>query len=174
MTVRETVYDVGELVKGAPKSRAGYRTVRLPGLIRDDLRRHLDKFAAPGPDGFVFVGVKGNQLRRSNFSKYWADACEAAGIKDVHLHDLRHTGNTYAAEAGASLRELMNRMGHSSTRAALVYLHARDDRARELADRLGERAAKELEDASSADDESDDRANDHDEGDDPPAVGALV
>ncbi|GLU50139.1 hypothetical protein [Nocardiopsis ansamitocini] len=40
--------------------------------------------------------------------------------------------------------ELAWRMGHSSTRAALVYLHARDDRARELADALGERAEKEL------------------------------
>lgn len=98
-------------------------------------------------DGLVFVGAKGNQLRRSNFSKYWAGACEAAGLDGVHLHDLRHTGNTFAAEAGASLRELMNRMGHSSTRAAMVYLHARDDRARELADRLGERAAAELDTA---------------------------
>lgn len=65
-------------------------------------------------------------------------------IPRKHLHGLRHTGNTYAAEAGASLRELMNRMGHSSTRAAMVYLHARDEREREIADRLGERAAEEL------------------------------
>jgi integrase len=36
----------------------------------------------------------------------------------------RHTGNTWAAGSGADLRELMERMGHSSTRAALIYLHA--------------------------------------------------
>jgi integrase len=66
------------------------------------------------------------------------------GLEDVHLHDLRHTGNTYAAEAGASVRELMKRMGHSSSRAAMIYLHARDEREREIADRLGERAAEEL------------------------------
>ncbi|WP_431871816.1 tyrosine-type recombinase/integrase [Nocardiopsis eucommiae] len=123
--VRETVSDVGGLYKGKPKSKAGYRTVSLPELIVPDLRRHLDEFAAPGPNGFVFVGVRGNQLRRGNFSKYWADACAAVGLEDVHLHDLRHTGNTYAAEAGASVRELMRRMGHSSTRAAMIYLHAR-------------------------------------------------
>lgn len=144
--VRETVSDVGGLYKGKPKSKAGYRTVSLPELIVPDLRRHLDEFAAPGPNGFVFVGVRGNQLRRGNFSKYWADACAAVGLEDVHLHDLRHTGNTYAAEAGASVRELMRRMGHSSTRAAMIYLHARDEREREIADRLGERAAEELRD----------------------------
>jgi len=43
-------------------------------------------------------------------------------------HDLRHTGNNLAAEQGASLRELMERMGHSSTRAALIYLHATRER----------------------------------------------
>ena len=34
--------------------------------------------------------------------------------------DLRHTGSVLAAEAGANLRELMDRMGHSTTRAAYV------------------------------------------------------
>jgi integrase len=48
--------------------------------------------AAPGPDGFVFVGVKSGQLRRSNFSKPWAQALAKAGLPDdLHVHDLRHT-----------------------------------------------------------------------------------
>ena len=62
----------------------------------------------------------------------------------MHFHDLRHTGNTLTAAAGANLRELMARMGHSSTRAALIYLHATDERQRKIADALGELAAKEL------------------------------
>jgi integrase len=49
----------------------------------------------------VFVGVKGGQLRRSNFSKPWARALAKAGLPgDLHVHDLRHTGNTLAGEAG--------------------------------------------------------------------------
>src|SRR6185437_2846320 len=40
-----------------------------------------------------------------------------------HVHDLRHIGNTLAGEAGASLRELMDRVGPSSTHAALIYQH---------------------------------------------------
>ena len=55
----------------------------------------------------------------------------------VHFHDLRHTGNMLTAEAGATLRELMDRMGHSSTRAALVYLHATSQRQRTIADAVG-------------------------------------
>ncbi|WP_067973551.1 tyrosine-type recombinase/integrase [Nocardiopsis trehalosi] len=155
VTVRETADDVGDIRVGKPKSKAGARTVVLPELIIEDLRHHIRDYAAPGSDGFVFVGAKGNQLRRSNFSKYWADACAAVGLKGVHVHDLRHTGNTYAAETGASLRELMNRMGHSSTRAALIYMHARDERARAIADALGQRAADELKRARNTDDGGD-------------------
>lgn len=127
--VVETVYEFGQLVKGTPKSGASKRKITLPELIMPELRRHLDTYSAPGPDGFVFVGVKGGQLRRSNFSKPWAQALAKAGLSDdLHVHDLRHTGNTLAAEAGASLGELMNRMGHSSTRAARIYLHTREER----------------------------------------------
>ncbi len=45
------------------------------------------------------------------------------------LSGLRHTGNTLASTAGASTRELMTRMGHSSSRAALIYQHMTSDRA---------------------------------------------
>jgi integrase len=143
--VDETVYELGPLVKGTPKSEASNRKVAIPDLIIPDLRRHLKEFAGSGPDGFVFVGVKGGQLRRSNFSKPWARALDAASLpRGVHVHDLRHTGNTFAAETGASLAELMSRMGHSSTRAARIYLHARQERDKEIASTLGKMVAREL------------------------------
>jgi Phage integrase family len=112
----------------------------MPGL-----RRHLDIYSAPSPDGFVFVGVKGGQLRRSDFSKPWAQALARAGLPgDLHVHDLRHTGNTLTSEAGASIGELMNRMGHSSTRAASIYLHSREEREEQLAAALDSMARREL------------------------------
>ena len=38
---------------------------------------------------------------------------------------------------GSSTRELMRRMGHASTRAAMIYQHASDDRDRAIADTIG-------------------------------------
>ncbi|MEV5828616.1 tyrosine-type recombinase/integrase [Spirillospora sp. NPDC052242] len=139
-------------MQGKPKSEAGRRTVAIPDLIIPDVRKHLDEYAQPGPDGFVFVGVRGNQLRRSNLSKVWARALERADLPvgQIRIHDLRHTGNTYAAESGASLAELMNRMGHSSIRAAQVYLHARSERDREIASTLGKMVERELKKAKKA------------------------
>jgi hypothetical protein len=68
----------------------------------------------------------------------------------MHFHDLRHTGNTLAATAGATLRELMDRMGHDSERAALVYLHGSDARRQAIADTLSQLARDELEQGKAA------------------------
>lgn len=118
----------------APKSAAGKRTVSIPAAIIPDIREHLKRYAEPGADGRVFVGAKGATPRRNHFNGLWRKACGDAGVKGLHFHDLRHTGNTLAASTGASTRELMARMGHSTARAALIYQHASAERDRLIAD----------------------------------------
>ncbi|MEV4397013.1 site-specific integrase [Nonomuraea sp. NPDC049607] len=128
----------GELVTGRPRTDAGVRVVTLQEVVMGDLEWHLQRFSEEKPDGLVFVGEQGAQLRRSNFSKIWAKAIKQAGLPAIHIHDLCHTGNTRAAMTGASLKELMTCMGHSSTKAAVIYLHAAKDRDQVIADALGE------------------------------------
>ena len=48
----------------------------------------------------------------------------ADGLPPIRFHDLRHTGNQFAADEGANVRELMDRMGHSTTRAVMACLTA--------------------------------------------------
>ncbi len=123
---------------GPPKTAAGHRIVAFPAPITRDLTWHLARFTAPGDDALIFTSPTGMPLRRGNFRcRVWIKATQAAGIPGTHFRDLRHTGNNLTAQAGANLRELMERMGHSSTRAALIYLHATTERQRTLADSLG-------------------------------------
>jgi integrase len=138
LTVRRSVSEVGgALVVKAPKTRAGFRTIALPAALRSDLVQHLALYAEPGPDGRVIVGKRGNTLRRSNWAPTWAAARTAAGLDDgVRLHDLRHTGNHFAAASGATTRDLMHRMGHASMRAALIYQHATAERDARIAQTL--------------------------------------
>jgi integrase len=128
--------DDGTRVTGPPKSAAGRRVVALPSGLVPDVRKHLATYVGPADDDLVFVGPKGGPLRRRNFQKIWNPARAAVGREDLHFHDLRHTGNTLAAQVGATLPDLMARMGHSSARAALVYLHTSSTRDRAIADRL--------------------------------------
>src|SRR6266516_4790507 len=113
----------GSLVTGPPKSTAGKRTVFLPAFLLPEIITHLERFTSPGDDSLVFAGPKNGPLRRPNFSRAWRRATESAGLTGFHFHDLWHTGNHITAATGASLRELMGRMGHSTTRAALIYQH---------------------------------------------------
>jgi integrase len=116
-----------------PKSRAGRRTLSFPAEIRPDLQEHLERYAETGARGLVFVGPKGGRLRRQNFQPIWRAACSAAGMPAAHF--LRHTGGTNAAYTGATTKELMMRLGHSST--AMIYQHATRERDKAIADALG-------------------------------------
>ena len=109
---------------GPPKSDAGIRTVAIPKVLVAELETHLGRFSAPGTDGLVFPGTLDQPLRRATLQGAWDRARREVGLRAFHFHDLRHTGNTLAAAAGASTKELMARMGHSSARAALIYQHA--------------------------------------------------
>jgi integrase len=114
-----------KITLGPLKSRAARRTVGIPDAIIPVLRDHLAVFVGPDPDSLVFGGAKGSPLRRSNFNRMtgWAYAVEAIGARGLHFHDLRHTGNAFAAASGAGIKDLMARMGHDSERAAMIYLH---------------------------------------------------
>jgi integrase len=100
--------------------------VSFPAAILSELQHHLDTYTLNGPDGWVFVNEHGQPWHRGNFNRAvrWREAREQIGLPNLHLHDLRHTGNTLAAQSGASLRDLMTRMGHDSPAAALIYQHS--------------------------------------------------
>src|SRR5450755_1982397 len=115
----------GEILLGPPKSRAGRRVVGIPQAIIPVLREHLSVFVKAEPGALVFPGVMGGPLRRGNFNKMsaWPYAVKSIGAEGLHFHDLRHTGNTFAASGGAGIKDLMARMGHDSERAAMIYQH---------------------------------------------------
>ena len=102
------------------------------------MRDHLANHAQWGRDGLLFPAVGGGHLAPSTLYGSFYKARGAAGRDDLRWHDLRHTGATLAAGTGASLAELMARLGHSTQGAALVYQHAAQDRDAEIARRLSE------------------------------------
>lgn len=82
----------------------------------------------------LFVGEKGAPFRRSTFGRKWRKARTKVGMPDnFRFYDLRHTGNTLAADTGAKLKDLMVRAGQSSERAQLIYQHSKSKHQRRLA-----------------------------------------
>jgi len=132
----------GTLFLGPPKTDAGQRKVAIPPHLRNDLAAHLDRYVAPAGDALVFTGEKGGPLRPHVLQKAWVTARRATGSDHLHLHDLRHAGNTWAAATGASTKELMARMGHANSAAALRYQHATASRDQAIAQALSALAGR--------------------------------
>ncbi len=125
----------GTLILGPPKTDAGVRTIVIPQVIIPDLEHHLASVPL-GADGLLFTTSSGGPMCRATLYTAWRRATRSVGITGLRFHDLRHTGNTLAASTGASAKELMSRMGQSSSRAALIYQHATQDRDAVIADSL--------------------------------------
>ncbi|MHA7293897.1 tyrosine-type recombinase/integrase [Arthrobacter sp. HLT1-21] len=130
----------GRIEVGKPKSDAGVRDVSIPPHLIPLVQAHVDNFAAPGRQGLIFPTVTGEHLAPSTLYKSFYKARKVAGRDDLRWHDLRHTGAVLAASTGATLAELMARLGHSTSSAALRYQHAADGRDAIIAARLSELA----------------------------------
>ena len=137
--IRRAVVRVrGEFLVTDPKSDAGIRDVEIPPHLLPVLVDHLDRHTRPEPEALLFpsAGDPSRHLAPSSFYKTYYPAREAVGLPNLRVHDLRHTGAVLAAMSGATLAELMARLGHSTAGAAMRYQHAAQDRDRQLAQRL--------------------------------------
>lgn len=133
----------GRMIVDDPKSEAGKRPVNIPPHLKPLLLQHLhEHMAVAGRDALLFpsAGNANHQLSPSTLYKSYYPARDAAGRSDLRFHDLRHTGAVLAAAEGATLAELMARLGHSTVGAAMRYQHASQERDKILAAKLSERA----------------------------------
>ena len=90
----------------------------------------------------MFPAFQGGHLHQATAQQIFAKAREAAGRPDLRFHDLRHTGAVLAAATGATLAELMARLGHSTVGAAMRYQHVAEDGDQRIAAALSKLATQ--------------------------------
>ena len=89
--------------------------VSFPAAILPELQHDLDTYSLDGRmDGVCQRTRAAVASRKLQCGSRLAGASRADWSPNLHLHDLRHSGNTLAVQSGASLRDLMPRMGHDS------------------------------------------------------------
>jgi integrase len=135
----------GSFEVGDPKTQSSIRDVDIPPHLIPVIEDHLAKHVGRSRDSLLFPAGDQRQTRNLNLtsddrhlqpstlSRHWYRARDAAGRPDLRWHDLRHSGAVLAAATGASLAELMERLGHSTPTAAMRYQHAAKGRGREIA-----------------------------------------
>jgi integrase len=136
---RVELLESGHAFDGPPKTDAGRRTVTIPPHVLPVLAEHMASWASPER---VFVGQRGAPMRGDSVRQAFARARKSVGMEGFTFHDLRHTGQTLAASTGATIKDLMRRLGHASSAAANRYLHAVEGRDAEIAAALSELATR--------------------------------
>lgn len=124
-----------------PVSERNGSIVPLPPVILSALRDYVRTFTTRGPGAPLFTTSTGGRILGA-YGQVMRRALNRIGRDDVRVHDLRHYGLVRAAQTGASLPELMRRMGHGTTAAAEVYLGTTEDHGREVAQRMGNRVTR--------------------------------
>jgi len=116
-----------------PKSEASIRDVAIPPHLLPVIKDHLAKHVGKDRDSLLFPNATRGHVQPATLYRHWYKARAAIDRDDLRFHDLRHSGAVLAAATGASLAELMGRLGHSTPQAAMRYQHAVQGRDREIA-----------------------------------------
>ena len=134
------------LVFEEPKSERSKRKLRLPPQLVESLRSHkvtqLEERLTAGAlwedRGLVFCQVNGKPIDRRSDSRAWKKLLVSAGVREVRLHDGRHTAATLLLELGVHPRVEMELLGHSQMRTTTdVYSHVLAALAEEAAQEMG-------------------------------------
>lgn len=104
------------------------RNVLLPTENAEAIRAYLKTAPTAFPNSPLFVRANGRQLTRAQLQHAWTKARNATGLEQFHFHDLKGSGLTLFARGGATTKEIMNRGGHTTATAALIYQHGAEER----------------------------------------------
>ncbi len=122
-----------------PKSGKG-RVVVVPRHIRPDIEAHLAHLAKDA-GALLFPAPRGGcHLTDTTFRRHFNTALKSIGREGVRVHDLRHFAGTQTARVGGSLADTMERLGHSTHGASLIYQHAVSGRGAQIAEALSKLA----------------------------------
>jgi integrase len=134
------------LVYEEPKADRSRRTLALPAPLVEALRAHRaaqrEERIAAGPlwedHDLVFAQPNGRPIERKSDWRAWKTLLREAGVREIRLHDGRHTAATLLLAEGAHPRVVMEVLGHAQMRTTTdTYSHVLPALGRDAADRMG-------------------------------------
>ena len=143
--VRRSVTRVGRrYVEGEPKTTRSRRSVPIPQMTTDLLRRHRQEqrvermqTAAWEESDLVFPNRSGAYLSGTWLTQQLQRHLSVAGLPRIAFHDLRHCAGSLLEESGVSPRVAMEMLGHSTIAMTMdIYTHVGEDAKRAAAGRV--------------------------------------
>ncbi len=128
-------FERGEIT--LPTTKTGRDVRPVAGLALQVLTELHEVNANP----FVFAGARGAAVGYRRLAVEFRRACQAAGIEDARLHDLRRSVATTAAANGVSVLMLRDLLGHKTTAMSNRYARRAGSALQETQDAVAERMA---------------------------------
>jgi integrase len=118
MTLKWDHVDLTEKVLRLPDSKTGAKIVHLgqPAVERLETAERIDG------NPWVITGTQPGQ-RLSDLQPFWQRVRARAGLKDVRIHDLRHTFASTAVASGQGLPMIGKLLGHTQVQTTARYAH---------------------------------------------------
>jgi integrase len=139
MTLQWPHIDLAECVLRLPDSKSGAKVVHLAQpaveLLRDAQRKE-------GNPWVIFGTLPGKRL--SDLQPFWQRVRARAGVKDVRIHDLRHTYASTAVASGQGLPMIGKLLGHTQVQTTARYAHLAAEPVRMAADSVATTLRKAL------------------------------
>lgn len=121
----------GKAVIGPPKTVSSNRTIAVPEFVLDRLQEYIDVLYEPDQDIRIFMHS------REAFAKMMKKAAKVKGVKQIRLHDLRHSHASHLIELGFNPLVIQERLGHKNVEITLnTYSHLYPHKQQEVADKL--------------------------------------
>ncbi len=130
-----------------PKTPSSRRLIMLPEPLVAELRAHRTRqaearlLAGPawiGTHDLVFATPNGELIDPGQDTKHWKQLLSDAGVREVRVHDARHTAATLLLLQDTDLRTVMAIMGWTELATAQRYTHAVDDLRKRAAVKMGD------------------------------------
>jgi integrase len=137
MTLKWEYVDIPGKVLRLPDSKTGAKVVHL-GQPAVEV---LEKIERVEKNPWVIVGTK-EGARLSDLQPFWQRVRARAGLKDVRIHDLRHTFASTAVAAGQGLPMIGKLLGHTQVQTTARYAHLAADPVRTAADAVSSSLAE--------------------------------
>lgn len=139
---KQTLY----INKAVSRSATGLyiQTPKTPSSIRrisidDKTVSILQEYKEESPDGLVFQSEDGGILSPAKPRKWYLTAMKNLpdDFKQISIHGFRHTHASLLFEAGASIKDVQSRLGHSDIQTTMnVYTHVSKTAKEQLANRF--------------------------------------
>lgn len=124
---------------GTPKNFSSIRDIEIDTKLNLDLLKlkkyYQEKYKNDYYDYFIFGGIK--PLAPTTINKKKKKACELANLKEIRLHDFRHSHATLLLDNNMYIKEVSRRLGHSNTSTTLnIYIHTKKEHEKRVIETL--------------------------------------